>query len=113
MMQRGEGVEEYLTRIQRPGNGWGSGCTIVARKEGETAGVKWTRVTVVDNFNGEREVVYATEQGATVSACTGSYGSGIRWASHVPGASHTLDYHTNLTQAFERIFRSKTASPTT
>lgn len=102
-------IEDYITKVQRPGNGFGSGCTVVARKTGQTEGVEWTRITVTDNFTGERERIYLTESGHRVEQAVGSYGDGINWAVYGPGITGAfvsgggIAYTSNLSRAFQMI----------
>lgn len=109
-------VEERIEQIQKPGHGYGWGCTVVARREGVTAGVAWTRITVVQpRGQQEREQVYMTESGHQVEPVTGSYGSGVRWSVTGPGvkgdmAATRVAYATNLTKAFTTIARAQAAT---
>lgn len=86
-------IEEFAERVVRPGNGYGNGCTIVGRRVRVIAEVEFTLLRVRDNFTGERESIYLTEDGFKITPMYGEYGSGVRWGltGTTPGAARFIE----------------------
>jgi hypothetical protein len=100
-MERNMTIEDRIERIQTPGHGYGHGCTVVARRDGETNGVKWTRITVTDNSTDVREQIYMTESGWQIERLSNG-----QWFAWLPGQNRSRT-HSTLTRAFNRIASSE------